>query len=154
MEARPDRIPLLQTMPAGLRDRLEGLFRHQGLATGAVFMRESEPTTSMAIVTDGRVALRLRIPERGPATILTLEAGDIVGWSALVPPYRATATAVALEPTTLAVVGAAELRDALAADPELAAAFLPLVLAAAAARVTATRDQLLDLFRGPEGEPW
>ena len=35
----------------------------------------------------GRVALRVRVPERGPPTILTVEPGDVVGWSALVPPF-------------------------------------------------------------------
>ena len=31
-------------------------------------------------------------------TILTVEPGDIFGWSAIVPPHRATSTAVAIEP--------------------------------------------------------
>ena len=33
--------------------------------------------------------LRVRVPERGPITILTVEPGDVVGWSAVVPPFRA-----------------------------------------------------------------
>jgi CRP-like cAMP-binding protein len=146
--------PILDALPAGPRARLAAHLVVRDLESGTVIMREGEPTDALAIVVSGRVALRLRIPERGPVTILTLEAGDMVGWSALVAPYRATATAVALEPTRLAVVGSGQLRELLAADAELAAAFLPHVLAAAAARVTATRDQLLDLFRAPGPEPW
>jgi CRP-like cAMP-binding protein len=87
-------------------------------------------------------------------TILTLDPGDIVGWSAIVPPYRATTSATALEPTELASFPAEELRGILASDAEVAAAFLPPVLETVAARVAATRDQLLDLFRGAEVDPW
>ena len=69
------------------------------------------------IVVRGRVALRLRVPERGPTTILTVEPGDIVGWSAVVPPHRATYTVVALIPTELLLLDGAELRAELEADP-------------------------------------
>ncbi len=124
------------------------------LAAGVTFMREGEVTTSLTILCRGRVALRMRVPERGAVTILTLDPGDIVGWSAIVPPYRATTSATTLEPTELAVIAAEELRALLAADAELAAAFLPPVLETVAARVAATRDQLLDLFRGVGFDPW
>lgn len=154
MEPRFAPIPLLEALPPAQRARLEANLVRLDLASGATFMREGEATERLAIIVRGRMALRLRIPERGPMTILTLEAGDLVGWSAVVPPYRATATAVAVEPTELAIVGARELRDLLASDVELMAAFLPLVLDAAVARIAATRDQLLDLFRAPGPEPW
>jgi CRP-like cAMP-binding protein len=87
-------------------------------------------------------------------TILTLDPGDIVGWSAIVSPYRATTSATTLEPTELATFAADELRAILASDAEVAAAFLPRVMETIAARVAATRDQLLDLFRGVEVDPW
>ena len=124
------------------------------LEPGVTFMHEGEVTQSLTVIVRGRVALRLRVPERGAVTILTLDPGDLVGWSAIVPPYRATTSATTLEPTELAVFDAAELRELLASDAELAAAFLPPVLETVAARVAATRDQLLDLFRGVGVDPW
>jgi len=68
---------------------------------GAVILREDHETDPFGVATAGRIALRLLVPERGEATIMTVEPGDVVGWSALVPPRRSTSTAVALEPTTL-----------------------------------------------------
>ena len=79
------------------------------------------------------MALRLRVPERGAVTIVTVEPGELIGWSAVVPPYRATATP-RRRADELAVIDAAALRELLAADRELAAAFLPLVLESVAAR--------------------
>lgn len=147
-------VPIIDALPAGPRERLIERMTIVELDAGVTFMREGEVTQSLTIIVRGRVALRLRVPERGAVTILTLDPGDLVGWSAVVPPYRATTSATTLEPTELAVFDASELRDLLARDPELAAAFLPPVLETVAARVAATRDQLLDLFRGTEADPW
>ena len=107
-----------------------------------------------ATVVDGRLAIRLKVPGRDVVTVLTVEPGDLIGWSALVPPHRATSTIVALEPTTVVAFDGSRLRAALEADPRLAAAVLPRVLDAVARRLTATRTQLLDLFARTEQEPW
>ena len=121
--------------------------------TGDVVMREGDQSHPFGVVSSGRVALRLLVPERGSVTILTVEPGDIVGWSALVPPYRATSTAIAVEPTRILAFEAALLRGILRDDPALAATLYPRVLEALARRLGATRHQLLDLYardaRGP-----
>jgi len=147
-------VPIIDGLPPGPRERLLGLVTHHELDPGATFMHEGDVTKSMSIIVRGRVALRLRVPERGAVTILTLDPGDIVGWSAIVPPYRATTSATTLEPTELATLPADDLRAILASDNEVAGAFLPRVMETIAARVEATRDQLLDLFRGAEVDPW
>ena len=77
-------------------------------------MREGDDTHPFGIVASGRVALRLLVPERGATTILTVEPGDVLGWSALVPPCRATSTAVAVEPTRLLEFDVETLRRACA----------------------------------------
>jgi CRP-like cAMP-binding protein len=151
---RPEPVPIVATLPPGPRERLLALVTRRELDPGATFMHEGDVTKSMSIIVRGRIALRLRVPERGAVTILTLDPGDIVGWSAIVSPYRATTSATTLEPTELATFPAEELRAILASDAEVAAAFLPRVMETIAARVAATRDQLLDLFRGVEVDPW
>jgi CRP-like cAMP-binding protein len=118
-------------------------------------MREGEDRHPFGIVITGRVALRLLVPERGEITILTVEPDDVVGWSALVPPYRATSTAVAVEPTELLEFEAQALRRAMRDDPALAATVYPRVLEAVARRLGATRHQLLALYtQQAERVPW
>ena len=141
-------------LPAAARERLEPHIRLVDFAAGTELLREGEPTRDLAIVRSGRVALRLRVPERGPTTILTVEPGDIVGWSAIVAPHRATSTAVALLPTELLLIDGDALRAELAADPELAAPLYLSLLEALARRLTGTRLQLLDLFTMTGSEPW
>jgi CRP-like cAMP-binding protein len=127
----------------------------QAHANGDVVMREGDESHPFGIVAAGRVALRLLVPERGAVTILTVEPGDVVGWSALVPPYRATSTAVAVEATRLIRFEVPALRRALREDPALAATVYPRLLEAVARRLGATRHQLLDLYaQEAERVPW
>ena len=85
-------------LPEEAVSRLEPHVRRATYDAGTEILREGDPTSALGIVVSGRVALRLRVPERGPTTVLTAEPGNIVGWSAVVPPHRATSTAVALDP--------------------------------------------------------
>jgi CRP-like cAMP-binding protein len=87
-------------------------------------------------------------------TILTVEPGDIVGWSAVVPPHLSTSTVVALVPTTLLLIDGPTLRSVLAGDPATAAPVYLTLLLALARRLTGTRLQLLDLFTAPGTDPW
>jgi CRP/FNR family cyclic AMP-dependent transcriptional regulator len=145
---------LTNALTAEARAALVDLGRVATLPPGYALTREGDPTDHCAIVLEGRVALRMRVPERGMVTILTVEPGDIVGWSAVVPPYRATSSAITLASTTLALFDGPRLRDELARNKELAAGFYPLVLAAVGRRLEGTRLQLLDLFGQRWTEPW
>ena len=145
---------LLADLPAPVQARLAAATARLDLEAGVTFMHEGDVTDFLAVLVDGRVALQMRVPERGSVTILTLEAGDIVGWSAIVDPFRSTTSATTLEPTELAIVDAETLRNLLANDADIAAAVLPPVLRTVVARLAATRVQLLDLFQGREADPW
>jgi len=134
------------------RERLTTCAALRTYPARATLLREGEETSLFAIVAEGRVALRMLVPERGLVTILTVEPGDLIGWSALVPPHRSTSTAVTIEASTLLTFHVHELRRALREDPALAATVYPRVLEAVARRLGATRHQLLDLY-GSEAEP-
>jgi CRP/FNR family cyclic AMP-dependent transcriptional regulator len=111
-----------------------------------VILREGEEATEMGILISGRLALRTLVPERGPVTILSVEPGDIFGWSACLPATSAQSTVVATEASKALVIDGATLRAALKSDHGLAASLYPRVLQAVARRLRATRLQLLDLF--------
>jgi CRP-like cAMP-binding protein len=117
-------------------------------------LREGEPTPYLAIVTAGRIALRMLVPGRGPITVMTVEPGDIVGWSAVLAPHRATSTAVAVEHTEFIAFDGPRLRHALESDEDLAAALYPRILRSVARRLEGTRLQLLDVFGRPEDPAW
>jgi CRP/FNR family transcriptional regulator, cyclic AMP receptor protein len=144
-----------KALPAHARMRLVECASLREYPTGAVILTEQDETRIFGIVTAGRVGLRVLVPERGSVTILTVEPGDVLGWSALVGPHRSTSTAVALEPTTVLAFDPSALRAALSADDALAATLYPRLLEAVTRRLTATRQQLLDLYaQEAEAVPW
>ena len=155
----PDMDPMdrdvLARLPAHVRDRLSRIGRHAHFSPGAEILSEGVDTPFVGAVEAGRVALRLRVPERGGRlTFLTIEAGELLGWSALVAPYRATADAVAIDETEILALDATGLRDLLADDCEVAAALLPLVLETVSQRLGASWHQLIDMFGAGAIEPW
>ena len=145
---------VLDRLAPAVRARLNVLGSMHTYEPGAEILRAGATAPFLAVVERGRVALRLRVPERGRVTIVTVEPGELLGWSAVVPPYRATVDAVATEPTRLVAYDAAGLRDRMAGDCELAAALLPLVLESVSERLSASWDQLLDVFGTQPWEPW
>jgi CRP/FNR family cyclic AMP-dependent transcriptional regulator len=145
---------LTHELSAHTRARLAELGRRVSVRAGEVLMREGDPADFLAVVIDGRVGLRMRVPERGQVTVLTVEPGDVIGWSAIVPPYRSTSTPTALADTELAYFEGPTLRAALAEDAEFAADIYPVLLKAVSRRLEGTRLQLLDLFSHRWVEPW
>lgn len=135
------------------RDHLAALGTLSEIAEGTVIVREGDVCRSLGVVIDGRVALRLRLPGGDDRTILTVDPGDVFGWSAVLPPAIATASAVAILPTRAVLFDGEALRAAFATDGDLAAAVYPRLLAGVVRRLGATRTQLLDLYRAGS-QPW
>ena len=146
---------VLDRLSAPLSGRLASLARPVDIEAGAILLREGVETPFLGVILGGRVALRLRVPELGDRiTIVTIEPGELIGWSAVVQPFRATVDAVAIGPTRLLAIDAAALRDLIARDAELAAELLPLILESVSDRLGASWQQLLDMYATREPQSW
>jgi len=143
----------LDGLDPAVAEALVALGEERTFEEGSVVFREDEDTPFLGIVRSGRLALRTRLPGRGNATLLTVEAGDVFGWSALTRPHSATATVVAVAETRACCIEADRLRGALDSDPGLAAPVQRRVLEAIARRMAAHRMQLLDVYGAESGAP-
>jgi len=94
----------------------------------------------------GRVALEIKAPGRAPAVFATLGEGDIVGASWLVPPYRWTSDARALELTRALGIDAACLRRKCEADHHLGYEMMKRFVPILVNRLHATQLQMLDVY--------
>jgi CRP-like cAMP-binding protein len=139
-------------LPGGARARLAAVGRVVHYPGDAIVITEGRPCDAMGIVVDGRIALRLGVPGTPNRTILTVEPGDVFGWSAVLDSPIATLTCVTTEPTQAVVFDREGLRAALDVDNELAAAVYRRLLGSVTRRLSATRLQLLDVYR--TAEPW
>jgi CRP-like cAMP-binding protein len=135
------------------REHLAPLASVIDIPVGTTVVREGDVCHSIGVVISGRVALRLRLPGGDDRTILTVDPGDVFGWSAVLPPSIATASAVAIVPTQAVMFDGERLLTAFATDRDLAAAIYSRLLVSVVRRLGATRTQLLDLYRAGS-EPW
>ena len=119
-------------------------------AAGTVLFTEGCSADVLSVVCFGSVALDMHVPVRGKVRILTLGAGDLLGWSAIVGDSVMTATATVIEDAVLLNLPKASLRKLCDADHTLGYAVMNLVARSLAQRLRGTRLQLLDLFSETE----
>ena len=55
---------------------------------GDYIFREGDPANTFYLVREGKVAVETIAPQHGPIIVATLQAGEILGWSWLLAPYR------------------------------------------------------------------
>jgi CRP-like cAMP-binding protein len=128
-------------------DLLAAIASYVHVPQGAYVLREGEPAQHLGIVVAGRLAVRAWVPGQSEATLMTLDEGEIFGWSAVLD-RDATATIVAVDGTRVLLLPSDALRQAMAADLELAARLYRRLLEVVEERLAATRIQMLDLYRG------
>jgi CRP/FNR family cyclic AMP-dependent transcriptional regulator len=98
------------------------------------------------LVLTGQVALEAAVEPNGAnrELIQTINAGDVIGWSWLFPPYEWNFAARAVEPTSAIIFFAANLRKQCDTDPKLGYELMTRVAKVVITRLQATRLQLLE----------
>jgi CRP/FNR family transcriptional regulator, cyclic AMP receptor protein len=149
-----DRVVLESPVFAGLDDQyaeqLAGCSQTIGFEAGESLFREGEPADVFYVVRRGRVALELFVPGRGPLTIETVDAGEVVGWSWLFPPYTWHFDARATAPVRAVAVDGACIRGKCDRDSALGYELMQRFSAVLLERLNATRLRLADLYGGPD----
>jgi len=113
---------------------------------GEYLCHEGEAANQFYLIRHGRVALQILVPGRGPHTFLTVEAGEVLGWSWLFPPYRWQFDAQAIELTRAIGFDGQCLRTKCEADHDLGYALMQSCARIMTQRLQAARLQLLDLY--------
>jgi CRP/FNR family cyclic AMP-dependent transcriptional regulator len=138
--------PVFDGMPAEHLELISGCAGNQSFEGGRYLMREGDPADRFYLIRHGAVALETYVPQGGALVVETLHEGDLLGWSWLVPPYRAHFDARALQPTRVTGFDGACLRGKFAEDPALGYELLMRFTAVIVERLQATRLRLLDVY--------
>ena len=112
--------------------------------------REGDPADQFFLIREGRIGLEIHVPHRGAITIQTIGAGEILGWSWLVPPYKWRFTSVAYELTRAIAIDGKCLRTKCEEDHQLGYVFYQRFADIIVQRLQATRLQLLDVHSSPK----
>jgi CRP-like cAMP-binding protein len=118
---------------------------------GTTIFREGEHADAFYLLRQGSVALETYVPARGAVMIETIEAGDVLGWSWLFPPYRWHFDASALTAVRATAFDGKCLRGKCAADPALGYELVSRFAQTLIERLQWTRLRLLDVY-GHDGE--
>ncbi len=117
-------------------------------AAGDHIFREGAEANHFYILREGKVAIEIPAGHRHGIIIETIGAGDVLGWSWLVAPYRWRFDARVIEPTPAIALDAKCLRAKCEQDHELGFELLNRVLQVVEQRLQSTRMQLLDMYGG------
>ncbi len=139
-------VPVFHGLPADDLTLLAGCAQNVHFDAGAMLFREGDAADTFFLIRHGSVALETYVPARGPAIIETLEAGEVVGWSWLFPPYRWHFDARALTPLRATAFDGACLRGKCEDDPKLGFELMSRFAQVLIERLQWTRLRLLDLY--------
>lgn len=129
--------------------RLASIGRVVGFRAGTEIFKEGGRADELYLLVTGRVELCMNIPARGCTPILTLEEGDLLGWSAALGSGEMTASALATTDVEAIGLPGGPLRLLCEQDHTIGFEFMRRVAAALSRRLVATRLQALDLFASP-----
>ena len=110
-----------------------------------IILREGESADKFYLIRDGRIAIYIAQPHL--ITIQTIQKGDILGWSWLIPPYRYRFSARSVEDTRAIALDGKCLRGKCQENREMGYELLRRLVSVFTERLEATRLQLLDIYK-------
>ena len=113
---------------------------------GSYIFKEGEEANQFYLIRSGKVALELFPPQHKPIVIETLDDGDILGWSWLLPPYLWKFHAHAVQDTRAIALDGKCLRSKCEQNHDLGYEVMKRFAQIMERRLQATRLQLLDVY--------
>lgn len=115
----------------------------QSFEAGAVIFREGQPANQLYLIESGQVALEMRLPAGGMATVQVLEPGELLGWSWMFPPFTWHLQARALGPVRTIVLNGGHLLATAEEDTRFGYCLMKRVAQMVIHRLQATRRQMI-----------
>ena len=112
------------------------------IPAGTQLFGEGDPAGALSIIAEGEVDIQYTLPNGQRRSVDRLVQGDILGWSAVVAPYRMTAIATTRTDTRLIRIEAARLLELSEQDPSLGYRLMSQVVKLLADRLDGARVQL------------
>lgn len=143
--------PILKQHPFFKDLKKEYLDLIVGCASNVVFkegediMRENEPADKFYLIREGMAAIYIPLHEQHSITIQTLDGGEIIGWSWLMPPYRYRFSCRAINNVRAIALDAKCLREKCEKDHDLGYELLKRLAGVFTQRLEAARQQIISL---------
>ncbi len=139
-------VPLFEGMTPADLELIAGCGSNVRFGDGEFLFREGDRADAFLVLRHGSVALETFVPARGPVTIETLEAGEVVGWSWLFHPHEWHFDVRALSLVRATSFDGACLRGKCESDPRLGYDLMSRFAQVMIERLQWTRMRLLDVY--------
>lgn len=142
--------PFFHDLPEAYVQLMGGCGENVTYRAGELMAAEGAQANHFFVLRAGRVALEVHSAPARSVCIQTLDAGDVLGWSWLFPPYRWSFDARAVQDVRAIRIDGACLRGKCDEDPAMGYALMQNFSRLMIQRVESARLQLLDLYgQGP-----
>jgi CRP-like cAMP-binding protein len=143
--------PVFADLGDDMRKLVAGCARNVHFGTDDYLFRTGASADTCYLVRHGRVALEMVGAGGQRIVVDTMDAGELVGLSWLVPPYRWYLDARAVAPTSAVALDATCLRDKCDTDPRIGYLLLQRIARAMYQRMQSSRLRMLDVYGVPSG---
>lgn len=113
---------------------------------GDIILREGAPADKFYLIRQGRIAIDIQATENQSITIQTIQEGDILGWSWLIPPHKNKFNARAVSDIRAIALDGKCLREKCEKNHDLGYELIKRLARVFTQRLELTRIQLLDLY--------
>ena len=146
LESILEQHPFFEGLKPEYVQLLTGCASNVRYQAGVYLFREGQVALNFYIILQGKVDMETFAAQRGQLTIETIEAGEVLGWSWLFPPYRWHFSARVVEPTRAFALDGKCLRTKSGEDHDLGYELLMRFAQVIIQQLEATRLQLLDVY--------
>ena len=138
--------PVFAGLEAEQLELIAGCGKNIAVEAGERLFREGDDANTFFLIRSGLVALEAYVPNRGEVTAVTCSAGEVVGWSWLVPPHKWRLSARVVEDVRAIEFDGACLRAKCEADPALGYDLLTRIAGDLADHLSSAYYQVLDIY--------
>jgi len=140
--------PFFTDLETSYTELIVGCASNVRFKAGDYIFKEGNEAHEFYLIREGKVAVEILAPQRKPIVVETLDEGDILGWSWLLPPYVWKFNAHAIGATRAIALDGKCLRAKCEENHDLGYILLKRFAQIIERRLEAARFQLLDLYAG------
>lgn len=138
--------PFFNDLHSPYANLITGCASNARFDAGAYIFREGGEANNFYLIRSGKVGLEIAPPHRKPIIVATLEEGDVLGWSWLLPPYIWKFDARVMQATRAIALDGKCLRTKCEENHDLGYELLKRFAKVIEDRLESTRLQMLDVY--------
>lgn len=138
--------PFFSGLDAAFTRLMVGCASNVRFRRGDFVFREGDPANTFYLVRHGKVSVEISAPQYEPIVVATLQEGEILGWSWLLPPYQWKHQARALDEVRAIALDGKCLREKCEQNHDLGYEVLKRFARIIEQRLESTRLQLIDVY--------